>query len=255
MSHRVTMASLSRAYPDLLRAALDEGAVVESRSGRTKELTALLLSLHDPEACIVGRVGFEPEFLELEQLMLLAGSFDVDLIRQVVPRAAELIATATAYGPRVKHQLRAVEAELTADASSRRAVVYVGRPNDLQTMHDPERSESYKHEMPCTMTWQFLIREGHLHMLVSMRSWDLVWGLTYDVPCFVAVQAALGRSLGVPIGSYEHFAGSAHVYERHWNVTTWEQDDRLHIGWLGNDMEETERKAATLLRERKANAG
>ena len=70
------------------------------------------------------------------------------------------------------------------------------------------------------MTWQFLPRGGKLEMLVSMRSWDLVWGLSYDVPCFVAVQLALAAALDLEPGTYTHVAGSGHLYERHWRLVS-----------------------------------
>jgi thymidylate synthase len=115
--------------------------------------------------------------------------------------------------------------------------------------------------MPCTAIWQFILRgesydlhvpqleepikevRPKLHMLVYMRSWDLVWGLSYDVPCFVANQMALAKSLGAEIGSYVHVAGSAHIYERHFNTNVRPGNERLEIDWLEDEIEGT-RKAA-----------
>ena len=45
----------------------------------------------------------------------------------------------------------------------------------------------------------------------DLGSWDAVWGLSYDVPCFVAVQMAVAKALGVAVGRYRHHAGSFHL--------------------------------------------
>jgi len=94
-------------------------------------------------------------------------------------------------------------------------------------------------------------RDGMIDAIVCMRSWDLVWGLTYDVPCFVAVQTALARALDVEVGCYLHLAGSAHVYERHWATPTWDNWERgeLEIPWLADSVAETQSNARAALDE------
>jgi thymidylate synthase len=172
--------------------------------------------------------------MDAEIAMLLAGVYDGELLKALTPKAAELTTPLTAYGPRVRHQLQLVLPELRENPDSRRAVVYVGRPTDLENI-----SHATANEMPCTMTWQFLQRNEELHMIVNMRSWDAVWGLSYDVPCFVAVQIALARALGVEMGTYHHHAGSFHVYERHWDIIALPTDDTLELDWVGESWAET----------------
>jgi thymidylate synthase len=117
-----------------------------------------------------------------------------------------------------------VEAELRASPSSRRGTVYVGRHDDLVRADDDDRAR----EMPCTKTWQFDLTDGHLDMTAEMRSNDLVWGLSYDIPCFTAVQRAMAHALGVPVGTYWHKANSLHVYEKHYQLETApNSDDRF----------------------------
>jgi hypothetical protein len=115
-----------------------------------------------------------------------------------------------AYGPRIGDQLVEVEYELERDKDSRRCMVYVGRPEDLVYAKDLD--------MVCTVAWNFQLRKDKLEMTVFMRSWDLVWGLSYDVPAFVSVQLALAHALHVDAGIYTHVAANAHVYEQHWTV-------------------------------------
>lgn len=228
---------LSTHYPLLLQHVLSLGEEVPSRNGSTREVLGLSLEMREPHHCVIDRAGFSRSFMEAEIAMLLAGTYDHDLVNAISARASELLSPTTAYGPRIAEQLLDVENELLADPGSRRAVVYVGRQDDLKSVNDPDR----KGEMPCTLTWQFLVRQQHLYMLVNMRSWDLVWGLSYDVPCFVAVQMALAKSLGCKLGTYLHVAGSAHVYQRHWKLKADPNPDggKLWVPYLEDTLADT----------------
>jgi thymidylate synthase len=224
---------LGQDYPALLE-EMSGAQIVGSRGGRTREVIDFSLTLRDPTRCIVDRVGFSRRFMDAEIAMLLAGVYDGELLKALTPKAAELTTPLTAYGPRVRHQLQLILDELQANPESRRAVVYVGRHSDLENI-----SQATANEMPCTMTWQFLLRNGELHMIVNMRSWDAVWGLSYDVPCFCAVQTAVARALKAVPGTYRHHAGSFHVYERHWDIEARPTDDTLELDWVGYEWAET----------------
>jgi thymidylate synthase len=50
-------------------------------------------------------------------------------------------------------------------------------------------------DVPCTLTLQFLIRQGRLDMIVNMRSNDLLWGFSYDITQFAFVQRLLAMCL------------------------------------------------------------
>jgi len=226
--------SLGLEYPELLDQLLREGSLVSSRGGRTREFIDFHLTLRDSARCIVDRDGFSRRFMDAEIAMLLAGVYDDDLVRSISPKAAELTTPLTAYGPRVRRQLPQIVDELRREPSSRRAVVYIGRPEDLGQV-----GAATAGEMPCTMTWQFFQRNNELDMIVNMRSWDAVWGLSYDVPCFVAVQTAVANAVGVEVGTYRHNAGSFHVYERHWDIETRSTDAQLELEWVSDSWEGT----------------
>jgi len=105
--------------------------------------------------------------------------------------------------------------ELKSDPDSRRAVIHIRSPQD---------SLLAQLDVPCTLSLQFFLRNDKVHMVVSMRSSDVILGLAYDVSAFtifqelLAVQLTkeLGRSIG--LGSYTHLSASLHVYERHFKM-------------------------------------
>ncbi len=210
---------LGGSYHYLLRRVIKDGEVSAPRGLKIKELRPLVLRIGSPEHCIVKRPGFSHAFMYMEIAQLLAGVFDKRLLEVCSKNAASMLDAYGAYGPRTREQLEHVVIELEHDPDSRRAMVYVGRPDDLRLAND--------YGMTCSQTWQFFARNGTLEMHVSMRSWDLVWGLSYDVPCFVAVQQMMAAALNLPLGSYTHVAGSGHVYERHWDLEAKPTDEEL----------------------------
>ena len=112
--------------------------------------------------------------------------------------------------------------EFTKDPDSRRAVIHIKSPRDNLDDRD----------VPCTLTLQFFIRENELHMIVNMRSSDLIFGLTYDVPAFTLFQEKLAQELGVELGTYTHMSNSLHVYKRHFSMC-----DKIIRGACKNNVE------------------
>ena len=98
-------------------------------------------------------------------------------------------------------------------------MAYVCRPDDLKYAGELN--------MPCTLGYHFLVRHGKLELVCYMRSWDLVWGLSYDIPNAVQLQMVVAADLGLELGPYSHVASSGHIYKRHWN---------LEVGETGYEM-------------------
>jgi thymidylate synthase len=102
---------------------------------------------------------------------------------------------------------------LINDINTRRALIYIGDNDNLNSDSKDKR---------CTAYIQFFIRENKLHMLVSMRSNDAVFGLGNDLPFFSLVHNMLYVYLrdstynDLIKGDYIHQANSFHVYKRHY---------------------------------------
>lgn len=227
-------------YALLLDAVKDYGELVSPRGMKVLEIRPLVLNLREPRFCVVDRPGFSHAFMFMEIAQLLAGTFDKRLLETCSQNAASMLNAHGAYGLRTSHQLQLAIRELQRDPDSRRAMVYIGRPDDLELAD--------KYDMTCTATLQFFVRGGELEMIVNMRSWDLVWGLSYDVPCFVSVQSAIAAALGLPLGTYTHVAGSAHVYERHFDMKPGFTEEELPPFGLSSFLD-TQKVAKTALLE------
>jgi len=114
----------------------------------------------------------------------------------------------SAYGYRIRSffdfdQWEHVRNMLFSDPNSRQAVIHIKDANNKPTK-----------DVPCTVYLQFFIREGKLHLSVHMRSNDIWMGVPYDMFSFCFLQMKMAMELGVEIGSYTHYAGSLHMYQR-----------------------------------------
>ncbi len=117
-------------------------------------------------------------------------------------------------------QYENVVRELIANPNSRRAVMIYTRPSmwydyNLNGMSD----------FVCTNAVQYLIRNDHLHVVVQMRSNDVMFGYRNDYAWQKHVQLELCKDLHVHPGDITWQVGSLHVYEPqfylidNWNLT------------------------------------
>jgi thymidylate synthase len=111
-----------------------------------------------------------------------------------------------AYGSRLHGQLGDLVRRLQADMDSRQAVM---------TIFDGGRDlAAAKKDIPCTINFQFMVRDNRLEMRTTMRSNDLWLGTPYDLTQFAMLQCTVAQVLGVRPGRYYHSVGSLHLYER-----------------------------------------
>lgn len=114
----------------------------------------------------------------------------------------------SAYGYRIFEQFgfdqwEYVKGLLKKDPNTRQAVIHIKDASNKPTK-----------DTPCTVSLQFLLRNGQLNLTVYMRSNDIWLGFPYDVFSFTCMQIIMAFELGVEIGEYTHIAGSLHLYTR-----------------------------------------
>lgn len=208
----VQLPDLRNGYVELVELLLQHGEHVVSRDMSTRELTGTTLVVPDPTGVMlplgVNR-GVNSRLAAVEALQLMSGTGDVELLRRASPQYTDVLvnpehAAYGAYGPRLYQQLADVTALLRRDPSTRRAVLAIWTERDLT--HDGDR--------PCTLSLQFMVRNGALQLVVNMRSQDVWLGVPYDLFMFTQLQRSLARDLGVDVGTYVHHVGSLHLYDR-----------------------------------------
>lgn len=114
----------------------------------------------------------------------------------------------SAYGYRIFEQFgfdqwEYVKGLLKKDPNTRQAVIHIKDASNKPTK-----------DTPCTVSLQFLLRDGKLNLTTYMRSNDIWLGFPYDVFSFTCMQIIMAFELGVEIGEYTHIAGSLHLYTR-----------------------------------------
>ena len=120
--------------------------------------------------------------------------------------------------------------ELVRDNDTRRATLVINQP-----YHKEKNPKDY----PCTQYIQFFIRDGHLDMGVYMRSNDAIFGFCNDVFTFALFHQLMinhlrDKGLDVKLGTYNHSAGSFHIYERHFKMMD-KILDNYYVSFLGGN--------------------
>jgi thymidylate synthase len=215
----ITMKSANEAWLETLQNVVDVGHIAQvcCADGEIRSTTEILgettsCSMSLPVVSYTKR-KLSYKFMVAEAAWVLSGS---DKMSDIEPFNHHLAKYSDdgliffgAYGPRVTSQLDYVVSALTQDQSSRRAVLTIWRQNPPVTK-----------DTPCTLSAQFLIRNGFLHLVVTMRSSDVWLGLPYDIFTFSMIAGSVFLRLkanGVALkglGNLVNFAGSRHLYQQ-----------------------------------------
>lgn len=211
----ITAKSANEAYVKILRAIDKHGILSQPRGYQVKELINANICIKNPRNRYIydsdRKMSYAYAFGEL--CWYMNGDNSLDTIRYYSKFYDKITddgkTVNSAYGYRIfgKHpqigfdQWKRCVDLLKKDKDTRQAIIHIHTPNNKPT----------KDEV-CTLTLQFLIRNGKLNMIVNMRSNDVVYGFTYDVFCFTAMQELMAEELGVKLGCYYHNAASLHIY-------------------------------------------
>ena len=111
------------------------------------------------------------------------------------------------YAERLLPQLPHIIRELSIHPNSRQAVL------TMYDQHQDMMNWGGRDRVPCSMHYQFLMREGRLHCVYSMRSCDFFKFFLSDVVLAIDLLRHIARVLGVKPGSFTHIMGSLHAFE------------------------------------------
>lgn len=200
---------------DALKLLADQGFEDSSRDGAVVgEYLDAVMVVEDPTRNIVtSPIRKMPMRYAVGELAwYLSGSNRVDDIAQFAKKWADIsddgLTNNSAYGYRIQHmfgfdQWKFVKQLIEKDPNTRQAVIHIKDASNKSTK-----------DTPCTVYLQFFLRDNKLHLSVHMRSNDIWMGVPYDMFSFCFLQIKMAMELGVEIGTYTHYAGSLHMYQR-----------------------------------------
>lgn len=201
---------------DTLRKIVIHGSEHSPRGYQTLEILAnqTKIDMNFPIVSVPDRkMGFK--FMFAEAWWILSGKKDVESIAPYSKMISSFSDNGHtfdgAYGPMFLEQVRYAVDSLVEDPETRQSIISIWRPN-------PRASK----DIPCTLSLQFIMREGRLHCNSTMRSSDIWLGWVYDVfnfsmmASYVLLLAQEKNELfrSVILGDLSLTAGSQHLYER-----------------------------------------
>ena len=182
----------------------------------TKELNNYVVKLENPNNAVATIRSLPLSYLCGELVWYWSGNNDIEFISlfsnfwKHISDDGQTNNSAYGYLIHKAHgfdQLDLVVELLKKDPNSRRAVININYPNI-------NRNRITTKDEQCTLSLQFLVRDNKVLMTTIMRSNDLYFGFSFDVPYFTSLQKYVAESLGLEMGTYTHFATSMHIYER-----------------------------------------
>jgi thymidylate synthase len=233
--------SIDAAYTPILKAVL-KGEKVSPRGEETRELSPVMISITNPRKRVISNKTRKLNYAYMiaNTLWIMQGRNDVDSIVAYNHNLAQYSDNGEvfngAYGQRifrydglfdvidstytdddgnthpdfdlqhiVMNQFENVFNKLKEDADSRQAVI---------SIFNPVQDETQTKDKPCTCMLQFLIRNGKLNLITTMRSNDAYLGMPYDLYTFTMLQEIMADKLGIDVGTYTHVANSLHIYKK-----------------------------------------
>jgi thymidylate synthase len=207
----------NRTWIGLLYTIMEHGAECAPRGKKIKEILGFqtTVDMKYPLVTVEDRkMGYR--FAAAEAAWILSGDDRVETIapfsREITKFSDDGVIFFGAYGPRIKAQMPYIHNCLMDDSDSRQAVINLWREN-------PPKSK----DIPCSISVQWLIRDGKLNCMYTMRSSDAWLGWVYDVFNFTMLSSELllslrhGKYRDLVLGDLTLTAGSQHLYERDWS--------------------------------------
>ena len=112
------------------------------------------------------------------------------------------------YNERIRTQLQPVIEELRQHPATRQAIIEIhNNIIDLQNMGGERR-------IPCSMFYQFLLRENKLDIYYVMRSCDFITHWSYDVWHAINLLKSMAKQVEVSPGKFMHYITSLHAYKK-----------------------------------------
>lgn len=202
----------------------DPEYITSPRGQKIKEITNAVFQLNDPTQNLFknNARSVPMRYLAGELLWYFSGRNDIEFITRFSnfwKHISDNGKANSAYGkllfntkdtPENMSQWEWAYSSLVKDSDSRQAILHFNRP-----LHQYNGVKDFV----CTLVGVFQIRDNKLNFTIDMRSNDIFFGLTFDLPFFTTLQQQMLRHLtphypDLELGTYTQVAHSLHLYER-----------------------------------------
>ena len=117
------------------------------------------------------------------------------------------------YNERISWQIPKVVSELSLHPETRQAVINIFQSSiDIHLLG--------KERVPCSLSYQFLKRNGALDIIYMMRSSDFSTHFQNDIWLATELRNYIAEMLKIPRGKFFMLVNSLHIYRRDWNQLT-----------------------------------
>lgn len=121
------------------------------------------------------------------------------------------------YSERMTPQLGIILQELKKNPETRQAIITIHSnicPADVVVTANDLDNIGAGARVPCSMYYQFMIREGRLDLIYAMRSCDFLIHFPIDISIALLLQDWFASQLKLETGTFTWFCGSLHAYQK-----------------------------------------
>ncbi|MFX4177484.1 thymidylate synthase [Aliarcobacter butzleri] len=187
-----------------------------SRVGEVRDLGKVVYQIKNDSfrLCFFKDRNINPFFALTEFSWIIEGSDLVEPLQYFIKDydkfSDDNVTLNGAYGFRIlkyfnSNQLEKAISELNENRESRRVVLTMYSPNDLNKTSK---------DIPCNTTIYLKIKDNKLDITILNRSNDLYLGVPYNVFVFYLLQLYIAEKINSDIGTQTHFTDSLHVYTK-----------------------------------------
>lgn len=213
--------NITYSFVHILQKILKEGSYVVTRGNEQIEILSQLLQIEKPHERVIVVPHRNNNIFALiaETMWVLGGRDDLAYLSHYLPRAIDFSDDGTtwraAYGPRLRNwngvdQFKEIARMLREDPNTKRAVMVI---------FNPQKDYVETKDVPCNNWLHFMVRDGQLHLNVTVRANDAVWGFG-GINSFEwsILHEMMAFWTGNQIGHLSWFVGTVHVYKRHFKT-------------------------------------
>jgi thymidylate synthase len=210
------MNNFEKGYSDIMSSCMKRGTKIIGRNGATRQISGahIRANLKEGFPIVTGKQIY-PKSCFVETEWLLSGQSNIKFLNANGVHIWDQWADDNGdLGPVYGYQLldfnginqfENVIREFKANKYSRRLLFTMWNPGDLLKMNLP----------PCHYSFQFVVTNNFVDIIVSMRSLDLFIGLPYDMVMYASILHSFANEFNLIPNEVIINAANAHVYEEH----------------------------------------